>query len=147
MGGLLGPHSYDPGISPSGVFWTTPIPEDGVDVHLGKGAASVHVTDVNVVDAFTVPNSLNPGHPLGQVPATIDTLNLEWSGVTRRVEFSDADIGFAGLFLENSCTVEVTATTPPSPGMNGFHFVSDAGSTTVSVFAQVGHDHNGVFFP
>jgi len=48
----------------------------------------------------------------------------------------------SGYFLENSATIEVTVTT--SPGLHGFHFVSDA--TTASYFAQIGHESNGVFF-
>ncbi len=46
-------------------------------------------------------------------------------------------------FLERVLSGELT--TPPSPGLHGFHFVSEA--TTASHFAQVGHDHNGSFFP
>jgi hypothetical protein len=142
----LGPHSYDPGITPNGFFWTTPIPEDSVEVHLGKGEATLDVTDVSVFDAFTVPNSLNSAHPLGIVPSTINSLRIHWSGVTRRVQFEDPDPDglFFGYFLENAATIEVVATTPPSPGKHGFRFVSTA--TTSSNFAQVGHDHNGSFF-
>jgi len=143
----LGPHSYDPGVSPNGVFWATAIPEDSVEVHLGKGAASLHVTDISVFDAFTIPNSLNPLHPLGRVPATINSLDIEWSGVTRRLQFSDEANTFAGFFLENSATIEVSVTTPPSPGRHGFSFVSDPASTSIRNFAQVAHDHNGSFFP
>lgn len=143
----MGPHSYDPGVAPNGVFWTTPIPEDSIEVHLGAGRASLHATNIPVFDAFTVPNSLNPAHPLGRVPSTINSLDLEWSNVTRRVEFSDPVNQFAGLFLEDSATIEVTATTPASLGHHGFHFVSNPGATSVSLVAQIGHDHNGSFFP
>jgi len=142
----LGPHSYDPGISPTGVFWATEIPEDSIEVHLGKGKASLHATDISVFDAFTIPNSLNPTHPLGRIPSTINSLDLEWSGVTRTLEFSVDANTFAGYFLENSATIEVTATTPPGLGGNGFKFVSDPASTTISHFAQIAHDQNGVFF-
>ena len=116
-------------------------------MHLGKGAASLHVTDISVFDAFTIPNSLNPLHPLGRVLATINSLDIEWSGVTRRLQFSDEANTFAGFFLENSATIEVSVTTPPSPGRHGFSFVSDPASTTRTNFAQVAHDHNGSFFP
>ncbi len=109
--------------------------------------ASLNLTNISLTDYYTVPNSLNPAHPLGHQPAVINSLDLKWSGVTCRVEFSDPAIGFAGLFLENSCAIEVTATTAPTPGHHGFHFVSDPRSTTVSSFAQVGNDHNGSFFP
>jgi hypothetical protein len=141
----IGAHSYDPGISANGLFWTIPIPEESVDVHLGAGAAVLDAKDIHLFDAFTVANSFmrNPV----PVPAVIDSLRIEWSGITKTTQFSSAvpDEQFAGYFLENSATIEVTVTTPPSPGLHGFHFVSDA--TTASDFAQIGHDHNGSFFP
>ncbi len=102
-------------------------------------------TDIPLFDVFTVANSFSKAVP--RVPAVIDSLRIEWSGITKTTQFSSAnpDDQFAGYFLENSATIEVTVTTPPSPGLHGFHFVSDA--TTASDFAQVGHDHNGSFFP
>jgi len=141
----LSAHSYDPGISANGLLWTIPIPEESVDVHLGAGAAVLDATDIPLFDVFTVANSFSKAVP--RVPAVINSLRIEWSGITKTTQFSSAnpDDQFAGYFLENSATIEVTVTTPPSPGLHGFHFVSDA--TTASDFAQVGHDHNGSFFP
>ena len=139
-----GAHSYDPGIAPNGLFWTIPIPEDSIDIHLGKGAAVLEAANVPLFDAFTVANSFSKAVP--RVPAAI-SLRIEWSGITKTLQFSDATDQFAGYFLENSATIEVTATTPPSGALHGFLFVSDPASTTISNFAQVGHDHNGSFFP
>jgi hypothetical protein len=142
----LGPHSYDPGIAANGVFWTTPIPQGGVDVNLGAGRASLQVENVHVTDWFTVPNSLNPAHPLGSAPALINSLKIDWNGASRRVEFKDSVNRFAGLFVEDSAAIEVTVTTAPTLSAHGFQFVSTPGSTS-TIFAQVGHDHNGSFFP
>jgi hypothetical protein len=139
----LSAHSYDPGIAANGLFWTIPIPEESVGVHLGEGAAVLEAANIPLRDVFTVANSFSPAGP--RVPAVIDSLNIEWSGITKTLQFSDATDQFAGYFLENSATIEVTVTTPPSPGLHGFHFVSQA--TTASDFAQIGHDHNGSFFP
>jgi hypothetical protein len=136
------------------VFWTTPVSEGSVKVDLREGEASLHVKDVLVFDAFTVPNSLNPAHPLGKANAIINSLRMEWStAFTKSV--SDCFDAFRGDYFEGSATIEVTATTPPTPAStcpamparNGFRFVSDPGSTTVSHFAQIGREHNGVFFP
>jgi hypothetical protein len=107
-----------------------------------------------VFDGFTVPNALDEAHPAGRVNSIIDSLRIEWSGTTRETSFSDCGVnGFRGNFLENSATIEVTATTPPlperscppRPARNGFRFVSDPAHTTVSHFAQIGRERNGVF--
>jgi hypothetical protein len=81
---------------------------------------------------------------LGVLSAIIDALYVEWSGVTRRLNFSDPTNTLAGYFLENSASIDVTVTTLADDGSPAFTFVSEATHTT---FAEVAHDHNGVFFP
>lgn len=118
-----------------------------MDVHLGAGEALLQVANIPVSDVFTVPNSFarNPA----PVPAVINSLRIEWGGITKTTQFSSTDPNdqFAGYFLENSATIEVTVTTPAANGLNGFRFVSDPASTTISDFAQIGHEQNGTFFP
>jgi hypothetical protein len=149
----LGPHSYDPGISPSGVFWTTPVSPGSVKFDLRKETASLHVRDVLVFDAFTVPNALDEAHPAGRVNSIINSLRIEWSQTTRETEFENCDPNaFRGHYFENSATIEVIATTPPTPAStcparparNGFRFVSDPAETTVNHFSQIGREQNGV---
>jgi hypothetical protein len=135
----LGLHSYDPTGATPGVLWTKAVPDARVEVHLGKGEAAVDFS-MDLTDWVTVPNSLNPAHPLGSSPATI-SVHIIWNGITRRVNFSDESIGFKGYFLENKAIVAVTARTPAQDYM----LVTDPGSTD-SHFAQIGHDHNGSFF-
>jgi hypothetical protein len=142
----LGLYSYDPGISPTLVVWATPIPEGGATADLDNGRAELHVRNIcSVFDVFTVANSLDPTRPLGNiVSAVIDSLDLRWSGVTRRIPgFSDPVNEFSGDFVETSATIDVTVTTLKSTG-HGFRFVSSA-TTTVN-FAQIGRETNGVFF-
>ncbi|MBI1787098.1 MAG: hypothetical protein HYR60_06025 [Acidobacteria bacterium] len=122
------------------MLWTTAIPVDSVDVNLGKGEAVLDFQDVPLTDWQTIPNSLNPTHPLGSAPATLSLL-MRWKHVGRRIEFKDPVVGFKGLFLENSATVAATARTPSQ----NFELVTNP-ATTVTHFAQVGHDHNGHFF-
>ena len=139
-------HSYDPGISPTLVIWVVPIPKGGARANLDEGTAELHVRNICAVfDAFTVENSLTPTHPLGNIAsADIDSLDLEWSGVTRNIPgFRDAVNRFSGDFFEASATIKVTATTRKSTG-HGFRFVSSA--TTKVHFAQFGRETNGVFF-
>ena len=139
-------HSYDPGISPTLAFWVLPVPEGAVNSNLDAGTAELHVNNIcSVFDAFTVANSLTPTHPLGNiVSAVIESLELTWSGVMRKViGFSDPENQFSGSFFETSASIQVTVITKKSTG-HGFRFVSSA--TTAVNFAQIGREKNGVFF-
>ena len=100
--------------------------------------------NISLGDTFTVDNSFSG--TFARVPAVFDSLRIEWRGIMNTIRFSDAADKFAGYFLENSATIEVTASTPPSGSLHGYRFVSDAASTTISHFAQIGHEHNGAFF-
>jgi hypothetical protein len=142
----LGLHSYDPGVSPTLALWIAPIPTDGATADLDAGTAHLHASNIcSVFDAFTVPNSLTPSHPLGNVvSAVLNSLDIKWSGITRSIiGFSDPANQFSGDFFESSATIRVTATTRKSTG-HGFRFVSSA--TTKVSFAQFGRETNGVFF-
>ena len=114
-------------------------------VDLDGGTAELHVRNVCVFDAFAVSNSLDPTHPLGNVvSAVIESLDMQWSGVTRSlIGFSDPVNQFSGDFFESSATINVTARTLKTTG-HGFRFVSSA--TTKVNFAQFGQESNGVFF-
>ena len=99
----------------------------------------------SVFDVCTVPNSFDPAHGLGIFSAVINSMRIEWSGVTRSVTgFSDAKNQFRGAFFECSAKIAVSVTTPSETG-HGFHFESDP-ATTKTEFAQFGTEQNGVFF-
>jgi hypothetical protein len=142
----LGLHSYDPGIAPTLALWVIAIPEGAAKSDLNDGRAELHLRNIcSVFDAFSVPNSLTPAHPLGNiVSAAIESLDLTWSGITRSIiGFSDPVNQFSGDFFETSASINVTVQTQKSTG-HGFRFVSSA-TTTVN-FAQIGRERNGVFF-
>jgi hypothetical protein len=145
----LGPHAYDPGTSPTGVFWTTPVPEDSIKVNLEEGTASLRLRNVPVFDFFTVPNSIDPVHLQGVAAATLNTLDVEWSGVTQHREYNDPASAFTGVFLETAARISVVVTTSavPAHGIHGFRFVSDPLATSSSSFAEIGQEQNGAFFP
>jgi hypothetical protein len=135
-------------------MWNAAIPLGSVQFDLDDEEATLNVKNIPVFDGFTVPNSLNTFHPLGHVNSIVNSLRMRWSGTKNTRSVSDWADGFRGDFFENSATIEVTATTPPTPARscpptparNGFRFVSDPAPTTVSHFAQIGREHNGVFF-
>jgi len=123
------------------------VPVGAAKVDLARGTARFSARNIcSVFDAFTVPNSLNIARPMGFAAAMIDSVDIEWSKVTRSMlGFSDPVSQFAGDFFQVSqVTIAVTATTPLSTG-HGFQFVSDPASTIVN-FAQFGSERNGVFF-
>jgi len=135
-------------------MWNAPLPDESVKVDLGKGTASLHAKNIVLFDAFTVPNSLNSFHPLGRVDSIMNSLRMEWSTNFTK-SWTDCEDAFRGDFYEGKATIEVTATTPPTPATtcpaqparHGFKFVSDPAATTISHFAQIGRERNGVFFP
>ena len=148
----LGPHSYDPGIAPSLLVWTIEIPEGSVEVDLNKAEATLHLENVcRVFDAFTVPNSFDTHHPLGLVSAVIESLSIHWTGISKKLSFSNGKT-FRGDFIQSvaapiSVTVSTPSTTPPftPAAQDGFEFVADP-ATTVTNFAQIGQEHNGSLF-
>lgn len=137
-------HSYDPGTSRNGVFWTTAVPWDSVEFDFEEGKAQLRLRNIPVFDVFIVPNSLDGDRPRGApVSARIDTLDLRWSGVTRTTSFTSTDPRdmFAGTFKETGAHITVTATTPRATG-HGFRFVSDP-NTGATEYAQIGIHRSG----
>src|SRR5437764_9787026 len=93
-----------------GLFWTTEIPVAGVDVHLGKGSASLQASDVAILDYGNIPNALFGGGP----PPTSGTVSFKvvWSGVDERLNIKNTEPvygGFAGEFVRNRAQMEWSA--------------------------------------
>ena len=144
---LPGPGSQIHDLNPSafppvGLFWTVEIPEGGVSVELGAGNASLQATDVAILDYGNIGNALFGG---GSPPiAGTVSFKVVWSGVKQRVNIRNTDRiygGFAGEFVRNSAQMEWTAT------VGALTFVSDPLSTSFSLFAEIGKERNGSFFP
>ncbi len=130
-------------------MWATALPDGAVEFEFGEGEASLSMRNVDVFDAFTVPNSIDQSRPFGAPPvsAKINSMKITWSGVTRTTTFTstDPEERFAGTFKETASRISVTVTTPTSTG-HGFRFESAQASTSTSNFAQIGVERNGHFF-
>jgi hypothetical protein len=141
-------HDFNPGIKADGLFWTLALPDDRVTVHLGSEFASVVATDVSVDDYHDFPNAIGgggPGIPGPSVPAKV-SFTVLWSGVNSRANVKNTDSpldggGFAGEFIRNAAQMEWSAT------VGDLQYVSDPLATSASVFAEIGHERNGAFFP
>ena len=148
----MGPHSWDGGLSPATVFWAVRIPNGSAHVDLDRGTASLHVHNLEVLDAFTVPNSVQGvSRAVNPVSGVFNSLRIEWSGISS-VETANEPVNrMRGTFVEGAANVAVTATTPRTIATtlsngHGFRFESDPASTSVSHFALIGHEENGVYF-
>ena len=126
----------NPGVAPSGLFWTMALPES-VDVNLGKGSAVMRGTRLTMPDFGDFTNSLFGG---GQtVPASV-SFTVQWSGVADRMNVVNTTDGHAGEFVVNRAQMEWSAV------VGDYEFVSEPMSTSTSGFAEIGHEQNGVFF-
>jgi hypothetical protein len=129
----------NPGITPfpSGLFWTTRLPEKSVHANPGAGQAVIEAHNIAVQDFgdFNHAVSGNPGQP-----ATV-SFKVQWSGVDERVNVKNRSDGFAGEFVRNSAQMEWSAT------VGDYSFVSAPLETSSSAFAEVGTERNGSFFP
>ena len=119
-------NDFNPGIAPSGLFWTSHVPVSSVQTDLGRTTASFQLKDFALLD--TIPN----------VPATV-SLSMEWRAERAEIEVKDLVNGFAGSYRECSATIQWSAE------QTGFSFVSDPAGTSVTRFAEIGRERNGIF--
>lgn len=69
-------HDFNPGIAPSGLFWTAHVPVSSVEIDFGRTTASFQLKDFALLD--TIPN----------VAATV-SLSMEWHGERAEIEVKD----------------------------------------------------------
>jgi hypothetical protein len=143
-------HDFNPGfgdpVNAQGdrTFWTIAVPNSDVQVtNLLGGRAEMHVRNLPMEDYFDLDNARADG-PSAEATVSFD---MVWSGpVTRTVSVTDAAHGFTGTFVENQVAVTWSGTNEL-----GFAFDSNVGNFSTSVsgrtFAEIGREHNGVFFP
>lgn len=126
-------HDFNPGIEPSGLFWTTPIDPASVQVDLASGKASLEVNDLEIEDYGTVVNALVDGP---SVDAEV-SFKVEWSGGHGRTRIRNPEQRFVGHYLRD------TASLVWSASEHGFTWQSDPFD---SFFAEIGSERNGHFF-
>jgi hypothetical protein len=129
-------HDFNPGITPSGLFWVIRIPDESVEVDLDEAEASMDLDDVDIEDYHDIVNAVHDGP---SVSADV-SFRIRWSGVTKRVHVRDEKNEFVGDFIEDTATIGWSAHTEK------FKFVSDPANTSTTLFAEIGHDRNGEFF-
>lgn len=133
-------HDFSPGIPPSGLFWTQPIPQDNVAVHFGKGEAVVRVKDLPEEDAGNVLNAIQGG---ATVPATV-SFEMRWGATGEPAAITDSTHHFTGKFFISDFGSDFKISW--SAQTAGFRFQSDPASTSMNVRSVLGRERNGVFF-
>jgi hypothetical protein len=129
-------HDFNPGITPSGLFWTIAIPEKSISLDFDTGKASFKVSDLDVEDYHDVVNALNDGP---SVDASV-SWDITWNHVLGRTKIRDVTNNFEGEFVQ---TVAQTAWAGRTATAK---FVSDRAATSVNEFSLLARERNGSFF-
>jgi hypothetical protein len=142
-------HDFEPGIAPSGLFWTIPIDFSSIDVDPGIGQARLHAEDVAVTDYhnffIAVALSEPPPPPL---PSHV-SFDVRWSGNGDRQKIRDETFGFTGQYVASPTTISFTAS---NDGGDVIYSSDPGGQYNPTVdqggagLPAVGHERNGVFF-
>jgi hypothetical protein len=140
-------HDWEPGIAPSGLFWTIPIDPSAIDADPRSGQARLRAKRVSVSDYHDFFNAiLGPNPP--RVPSHV-SFDVRWSGDGGRQKIRDQTFGFTGHYVTGAAIVSFTAsndgddviyTSDPAGQYNPTVDQGGAGSPAV------GHERNGVFF-
>ena len=127
-------HDYNPGIRPSGLFWTVPVDESALQFDVAAGTARLALTDFDTDDYHNLENALKDG-PEDDGSITFD---MTWRAKGAPFNVSDPVHHFEGRYSLASVDISWSART------GGFSFTSSPGVTQVkSVF---GRERNGIFF-
>jgi hypothetical protein len=130
-------HDFNPGITPSGLFWTQAVPLGSVAVDLDAGTASLVAAGLTQKDFFNIGNALFGGGP-APVAATV-SFDVRWSGKSSTGKVDDAANDFALNFVQGTSTMSWSVTS------GGATYTSTGAAT--SLFAQIAKERNGSFHP
>ena len=129
-------HDFNPGNAPNGLFWTIRIPDQSVNVDFDNATASYSLNNLSIGDYHDITSFLKGGPA---IPSEV-SFQMHWQGVQKRVEFRDKKKRFVGTYIDDKATIAWSAERP------GFKFDSDPANTSITNFAQLGKESNGVFF-
>ena len=131
-------HDFEPGIAPSGLFWTMPAQDDAIDVEAREGHARLRMRNVRVPDFHDFANAVSPNPVSESGHASFD---VRWRPNGAPVTIHDDTFGFAGRFVPGASTISFTVRDDRS----GVVYCSDGGPQ-ITVSGGVGRERNGVFF-
>ena len=132
-------HDFEPGIRPSGLFWTIPITPSAITVNRITGTASLHVTNLAVPDYGNFFNAISPAPDPAPVPSHV-SFEVTWPGHGEVREIDDEVFDFSGRFVVSDATIAFTARNDDA----GVTYQSNPGGQ-ISFDAGVGSERNGIF--
>ena len=131
-------HDFEPGILPSGLFWTVPIDRSAIASQPGHGRARFARINMAVPDFHDFVNAVSPTPTSVPGHASFD---VRWvrGGPTQKI--NDANFGFAGQFIPSNASIRFAVS---DDGTGVIYKSDDAGQVTVG--GGVGKERNGVFY-
>ena len=132
-------HDYNPGIAPSGLFWTGRVPDEAFT--RDDDTATIALTDFPVVDSFQIFSGV-------EVSATV-TYDLTWtaSGRVRHLRPGSSDptdpTNLAGAFRFAIATGNFAGTSLTMAGGEPFSF--EGSGSSEPFWAEMGTERNGSF--
>ncbi len=140
-------HDFEPGIAPSGLFWTIPIARSAIEVDPGRGRARLRGDNVAVTDYHDFFNAVFGGGPT-PLPSHA-SFDVRWRGKGDRRKIRDDTFGFTGHFVSSATTISFTASNDGSDVIYTSDPAGQYNPTTDQGGAgppAVGHERNGAFF-
>lgn len=132
-------HDWEPGILPSGLFWTVPVNPSAIVVNPQTGSATLRVANLAVPDFHDFFNSIATTPDPAPVPSHV-SFEVTWPGHGAVKEIDDADFDFSGRFVLSDATIAFTARNDAA----GVVYRSNPEGQTTSD-AGVGRERNGIF--
>jgi len=134
-------HDFNPGIAPSGLFWTVPIEPGAIKVDPATGEARLRVQALKIPDYHDILTAIGilPGPP--PLPSRV-SFDVRWEGHGAPVDLHDATFGFTGHYVTGPATISFTASNDDSSVV----YTSDATGQNNPGPPAVGTEQNGVFF-
>jgi hypothetical protein len=120
----------------TGLFWTSCIDPHAVAVNPGNGRATMSVSDLEIPDYFNGDNAL----VLGPSEPGVVSFHIEWTKSNDKRQFRYEPEQWLANVVINEAKAEWEGETAKA------RYVSDPLATSASLFAEVGHEQNGVFF-
>jgi len=134
-------HDWNPGIAPSGLFWTIPIEPGAIKVDPATGEARLRVHALKIQDFHDILTSIGLVEGPPPVPARV-SFDVRWAGHGAPVSLNDPTFGFSGNYVTGPATIEFTAQNDDSDVV----YTSDPTGQSNPAPPAVGTEQNGVFF-
>jgi hypothetical protein len=142
-------NDFEPGIAPSGLFWTIPIAPWAIDVDLRRGRARLRGERVPVPDFHDCFSAVGLSDaPPPPRPSHV-SFDVRWPGNGDRQKIRDDTFHFTGEYVPSATTIRFKVSNDGS----GVVYTSDPGGQFNPTFDQggagmpaIGLERNGVFF-